>query len=107
MAEVPCGLIANPQRALDLISRHSFLRLTEQQDGKKPFLKWEVGVIEDCARGDRELIVASLAVKQLLRGRQLNDGHLTAQALNASGPAEAHKNLAAFFIGVEQVYNVN
>jgi hypothetical protein len=66
-----------------------------------------MGIIENRAGGHTELVVTSLAVEELLYGRQLNGWHLTTRAFDASGPAEPDKNLAAFFVGIEQVYNVN
>lgn len=107
MAEVPRGLIAHAQSPLDLISGHSFLRLTEQQHSEKPLLQRQVGVVEDRAGSHRELIVTLLAIEKLFRGREFNDWHLAAQAFNASRPPKAHKKLSAFFVGVEQVYNIN
>ena len=107
MAEVPRCLIADSQGSLDLIRGHSLTRLAEQQCGEKPLLERQVRIIEDRAGSHGELIIAFLAVEKLLGGRQLGNWAFTAQAFNAIWPAQAHKQFAAFFIGIEQVYNVN
>jgi hypothetical protein len=107
MAEVPRGLIADSQSALDLIRAHSLPRFTEKQGCEEPLLQWEMGVIEDRSGGHSELVVSLFAVEELLRGRQFHGGHLTAQALDACGPAEPDKNLTAFFVSVKQIDYVN
>lgn len=107
MAEVPRRLVADSKSPLDLIRGHSLACFTEKQGGEKPLLQREMGVIEDRASGHSELVIAVLAVEELLRRFQFDGWHLTARALNAAGPAQPDKQLAAFFIGIEQVYNVN
>src|SRR6185312_5622684 len=107
MAEIPCGLIADSQSSLDLVSTHSLAGLAEQERGKEPLLQRQMRIIEDRASGDAELIVALFAVEQLLCSRKLYGSHLTAQALNAVRPAQAHQKLSAFVVGIEQVNYVN
>ncbi len=111
VAEIPRGLIRafmlTPDRALQLHSTHALPRFAEQQRCKEPLLERQVGVIENRAGGHGELVIAALAVEELLRGCQFDGWHLAARALHATGPAETDKKLAAFFVGVEQVNNVN
>lgn len=107
MAEIPRGLVADSESPLDLIRAHSLSRFTEKQSCEKPLLQRQMGVIENRAGSHGKLVIASLAVEQLLYGREFDSGHLAAWALNASGPAEPDKNLAALFVSVEQVNNVN
>jgi hypothetical protein len=64
-------------------------------------------VIEDRACSDRELIIASLAVEQLLSRREFNYRAVATKAVNTVRPAQTNEQFAAFVIGVEQVYNVN
>jgi hypothetical protein len=64
-------------------------------------------VVEDRASGDGKLVIAVLAVKELLRRLQFDSRAFAAQALGTLGPAEAHKQFAASFIGVEQVNHIN
>jgi hypothetical protein len=64
-------------------------------------------VIENRSSRDGKLVIAVLAVEQLLFGFQFHGWHLAAHTFNATGPAETDKQLAAFFVSVEQVNNVN
>jgi hypothetical protein len=107
VAEIPCGFVADSQRALDLIRAHTLLRLAEQERSEKPFLQGKMAVIEDRARGNAKLIVAALAVEQLLRGGEIDGWHFAARAFNAIRPTEAHQQFAALLIRVKEVYNVN
>jgi hypothetical protein len=111
MAEIPSRLIGAfvlpPDRALELVGAHALPRFAEQKRCEKPLLQCQVRVVEDRASGDGKLIVATLAVEELLRGFQFHDGHLAAWAFGAIGPAKPDKNLAAFFVSIEQVNNVN
>ena len=107
MAEIPCSLIAHSQSSFDLVSTHSLAGLTEQECGKEPLLKWQMGIIEDRVSCNGELVVTILAVEELFSSRKLYDGHLAAQALNALRPPQAHQKFSAFFVGVEQIDYVN
>ncbi len=111
MTEIPSGFVGAvvlpPDRALQLKGAHTFLRFTEQEDGKEPLLQREMGIVEDRASRDRELVVAVFAVEELFLGRQFWGWHLAARALNSSGPTQPNKQLTALFVGVEQVNNVN
>jgi hypothetical protein len=111
MAEVPSGfvgaLILAPEGAFQLQSAHALLGFAQQKRGQKPFLQWEVRVIEHRAGRNGKLVVTALAVEQLLHGPEFNGGHLAAWALNTVGPAEPDKEFTAFVVGIEQVYNVN
>jgi len=111
MTEIPCRLVGTfvlaPDRALELVSTHAFLGFTKQQRREKPLLQWQMGIVEDRSSRDGELIVAILAVEELLRGLQFDDRHLAARALRAIWPAQPDKNLAAFFVSVKKVDNVD
>jgi len=111
MAEVPCrfvrAFVLPPDRALELQCAHALLGFAEQERSKKPLLQGEMGVIEDCASGDGELIVAFLAVEELFRRLQFHDRALAAQAFRPIRPAQADQQFAAPFVRIEKVYNVN
>src|SRR6266478_1994758 len=111
MAEIPCCLVGAfvlaPDRALQLVSAHALFGFAEQKRSEKPLLQRQVRVIEDRASGDGKLVVAVLAVEQLLFGFQFYGGHLAAHTFNATGPAKAHEQLAALLVSIEQVNNVN
>lgn len=111
VTEIPCSLVRafvqSPDRALELVGAYAFLGFAEQQCCEEPLLQGEMGIIKNRASRDRELIVAALAIEKLLLGFQFGGPHLTAWALRAVWPTQPDKNLAAFFVGVEQGYNVN
>jgi len=107
VTEIPCGFVADSQGALDLISRHSFASFAEQKSGKEPFLQWEMGVVEDRARRDRELVITGLAIEQLLGCRKFYNGAMTTETFGAIRPAQPHKQLAALVIGIKQIDYVN
>jgi|ERR1700721_505255 len=111
MAEIPCGLVGAfvlaPDCPLELVGAHAFLRFAEQESCEKPLLQRQMGVVEDRASRDGELIVAVLAVEELFFRRKLDHWPLAADAFRAIRPTQTHKQFAASFVGVEQVYNVN
>ena len=111
MAEIPCRLVGTlvlaPYRALELHRAHSLLGFAKQKSCEEPLLERQVGVIEDRASSNCELIITILTVKELLFCFQFYDRHLAAQALDTAGPTETDKEFAAFFISIEQIYNVN
>lgn len=105
VAEIPCRLVADSERALNLTGGHSFLRFTEQQRCYEPFCERQVGVIENRSSRYGELVVAILAVENLSLGFEFDGLGLAARALRASGPAQAAKQFAALFIcGEHRVY---
>ncbi len=58
VTEVPRGLVADSERALNLTGRDAFLRFAEQIGRRKPFFKRQVSVIENRSGSDGELIAA-------------------------------------------------
>lgn len=107
MAEVPRGFIAHSNGSLNLTGRNTFLRLTEQKSRKKPCFEREMRIVENRARRDRELIVAILAIEELLVGFQFDRWHFAARAFRAGRPAEPDQQFAALVIGRKQSVYVN
>jgi len=108
VTEIPCGFVsANSERALNLASGHTLLRLTEKKSRSKPCSKWQVRVIENCSSGHGELVVAVFAVEQMLLGFQLHHGSPAPQAAGAFREAQARQKLAALGIGREHRVNVH
>jgi len=66
-----------------------------------------MGVIEHGAGRDGELVVAILAVEQLLFGLQFDRRSFAAQATRAFWEAQAHEKLAALIFGTEQGVYIN
>src|ERR1700722_3465139 len=58
VAEIPCGLIADSQHALELIGRNAFLRLDHHVGSKEPLCKGQMRVMEDRTGSYGELIAA-------------------------------------------------
>lgn len=88
VAEIPSRLVANAERALDLIRAHSLARLAEQIDGDEPLKKREMRVVEDRVSCDRKLIVAVRAVVEFLFRLKPNDRAFAAQTFHAVGEAQ-------------------
>src|SRR5262249_19741800 len=63
VTEVPCGFVADPHHALDLIRTHALAGLTEQVSSSEPFNQRQMGVMEDRSRCYAELITAVIAVE--------------------------------------------
>lgn len=104
MAEIPCCLVGDSERALNLASGDTLLGLTEKQCRHEPFLKWEMRVIKDRASGYGKLVVAALAVKQLLVGLKFYRRVIAAWADRAIVPTEAAKQFSALFSGSVAAY---
>ena len=107
MAEIPCRLVANSERALNLASGDSFFRFAEEQRSREPFKEFEMRVIEDGARRHRELIVAALAIEKLFLGFEFDGFHLASWAAHAFGPAQPDEQFSTLFFGREHGVYVN
>jgi len=105
VTEIPRGLVTHSDRALNLASGHTLLCLAQKMGGQKPFGEREMGVIEYRPRCNGELVIAILAVEELLLCLKLDHIRVAAQAAWTLGPAEANKQGAAFlFRGKQCVY---
>ncbi len=107
MAEIPRGLVAHSDRALNLAGRHALLRFTEQVRSQKPLAEWQMRIVEYRAGCDGELVVTIFAVEELLVGIQLDHRAFAAQALRAFGKAETDQELAALIFGAKQGIYIN
>lgn len=107
MAEVPSCFVAHADRALNLASRHALLRFAEQVSREEPFCQRQVRVVEYRSRSNRKLVVAILAVEELLFSFELDHGAFAAQALRAFREAQANKQLAALVFGTKQGVYIN
>ena len=58
VAEVPCGLVAHPDRALNLAGGDTLFGLAEDGYGDEPLPERQVGIMEDSSRRHRELVMA-------------------------------------------------
>jgi len=108
MAELPRGLIADAKGSLDLICTHPFSGFAKQKCSGKPFNQWQVGVMENRASSNRELIVAFGAIEQLGAIHQpRNLLALAADTLRTIRPAQTLKQFPASVIGRKQIAYVN
>lgn len=108
MAQIPRRLVtADSESALNLASGHALLRLTEQERCGEPLHKRQVGIVEYRSSGNGELVVAILAVEQLLLGFEFDHGAFAAQAAGAFREAQARQKLAALLFGREHGVDVN
>ena len=108
VAEIPCRLVAaDPEGALNLASGHSLLGFTQQERCGKPLHEGQVGIIEYGSSSDGELVVAILAVEQLLFGFEFGHGAFAAQAAGTFREAQASQKLAALVFGRKQGIDVN
>ena len=108
VAEIPCGFVsADSESALNLASGHALLRFTEQERCGEPLHQRQVRIVEHGASGDGELIVASLAVEELLVGFEFDGVSIAADAAWTFGPAQTHKQLPAFRFGGKHGIHVN
>jgi len=95
MAEIPCRLVTNPQRSLELVGAHTLSGLTKQIDAQEPLPQGQVGIIEDRASGHRELIAAIVTVKLIALYDLRNLVGCATRAQNSVRPAESFEVFAA------------
>ena len=58
VAEIPRGLVRDPDGSLDLVGRDAFLRLNHQVDGEKPFPQRKMAIMEDSACRHGKMVAA-------------------------------------------------
>jgi len=107
MAEVPRSFITHSDRALNLESGHTLLCFTEQMCCEEPLCQGQVRIIENCSGSNGKLIIAILAVKELLFRLQFDHGAFAAQALRAFREAETNKQFTALIFGAKQSVYIN
>jgi hypothetical protein len=107
MAQVPSRLVAHSYGALNLASGDAFLGFTEQVSSQEPLVKRQVGIVEDGAGCNGKLVVAILAVEQLLLSLQLDHWAFAAQAMRAFREAETNEQFAALDFGAKQSVYIN
>lgn len=88
VAQIPSRLVANAERALDLISGHTLARLTQKIDGDKPLEQGKMGIVKDSAGRDSELIITVAAVEQFFLRLKRDGSTFTARAFSTVRPAQ-------------------
>src|SRR5437899_2490387 len=106
MAKIPSSLIAHANGTLDLVSGDSLACFAEQQRDHEPFCERQMGVMEDGASRDGELVITFGAIEQLLTGDQPNNFLRAAtRAFGSVRPAQSFEQFPAFVIGREHLSN--
>jgi hypothetical protein len=117
VAEIPSSSVVDLEVPLNLIRGDSFLCFAHHGYNHEPGSQGEMGVVEDCARRDRELVKAGCTLKNLprvsLAAPGLRNLHpvsllpLAAQTAHALGPADCLKVSAAVIIVLEFLNDVD
>ncbi|KKW01086.1 MAG: hypothetical protein UY35_C0035G0013, partial [Candidatus Saccharibacteria bacterium GW2011_GWC2_48_9] len=97
MRHEPRGLILHAEHAVQLVGRHAFLRRGHQVNGQQPLGHRHLGVLENRAHGDRELLPTLAALPEAptsdlvlaggFRGQAVGIGPAALWAARAVGPA--------------------
>src|SRR5208282_3854452 len=89
--KIPSRFVADSQSPLELHRRHALPRFHEQQDGDKPLLKGQMGISEDRACSDAELIVTRIADQDFISSRH---DPAASDTLRSRGPAKPFQQLS-------------
>src|SRR5262249_37322273 len=104
--EIPSGfvraLVLAPESPSELIRTHTLTRFHQKQDGKKPYGKWQVRIVEDRATGNGELVFADGAFKASVTFQGRDAAIFAARTRNTLRPTETLKQFAATFDGRKQ-----
>ena len=65
VSDTPCGVVGDPQMAVQLHRRNALFVLGHEVDGLKPHRQGQLGGVEDGAGGDGGLAVAAIALLEL------------------------------------------
>jgi len=102
MAEIPRGFVgADSERPLNLAGRHTLLRFAEKKSCDEPLFERKMGVMENRSRRRRKLIVAGLAVEDLLFGFEFHGVSIAARAPRSFRPAKPSEQFTALRVGRE------
>ena len=107
VAQIPRRLVGDAQRAFDLVGGHAFLGFAHDIDGQKPFPERQVGIVEDVAGRDGELVAAFVAVVLAAILYLRDAGRLAARAADAFRPAQGFHVVAAFFLTLKVLNEFN
>lgn len=102
--EVPRRLVRHVEHSLELIGRDAFLGLPHEVDRQKPLPQRQVGVVEDRAGGDAELVAAGVAIELSARPDAADAIRPAARAAHAVGPAQLFEVGATLLLGVELLH---
>ena len=110
VAEIPSGLVGDPEGAVELIGRHALAGLAHQVDRCEPLSQRQVRIVHNRSRRRAELVAAAQAVKL---SAALNEGNIcvaTADAAHAVRPSQFLQQLLTLVIAakaVQQGYDVH
>jgi len=97
--------VAHAQLALERQRRQSYLCLAEQTDREKPRPQRQLGVLKQAAHGERGLVAAAQALKELASAvaDDVVLSSIAARAAKAAGPAGALDGLRALVLGTKML----
>ena len=104
VTQIPRGLVAPADHALDLIRAHSLARFADQIRNEKPLRQGQVGVIEDRSSFNRELVTAVIAIVLAALHYLRHRLALAARTGDTFGPAQSFQILAALVLTSELVH---
>ncbi|MEO7860376.1 MAG: hypothetical protein ABIU05_08005 [Nitrospirales bacterium] len=100
MAEIPGCFVGDIQNPLHLIGRNAFFGFNHHVNNGKPFMKREMGVMEDCASGYREPASTGVTIKLTAGINTRNAEGLALGTLHTTGPSKILKDLKTFLMRV-------
>jgi len=111
MAEIPGRfvrtLVQAPNRPLELMCAHSLFSFAKQQGSHEPFRQRQMGIMEDRASGNGELIIAFGAIEQLVAGNEPDNFlNMATWAFGTVRPAQSFKQFTALVVGREHFNDI-
>ena len=111
MAEIPRRfvrtLVQAPNRPLELMCAHSLFSFAKQQSSHEPFRQRQMGIMEDRASGNGELIIAFGAIEQLVAGNEPDNFlNMATWAFGTVRPAQSFKQFTALVVGREHFNDI-
>ena len=88
MAEIPCRLVADSKRALNLAGGHSLFGFAEQAGCKEPLPQRQVGIVKDGLGRHAELVRAIITDKLIALEDAVDFARPALKTLWAFRPAE-------------------
>lgn len=104
MAEIPGCFVAHVQGALKLVSADTLLGLAHAIDCKEPLPQREMGIMEDGARQNAEMVIAGVTGELTAVNDARNLEVVASGTGDAFGPAQRFQIIPTPFVTVERVH---
>ena len=99
VSDTPCGVVGDPQMAVQLHRRNALFVLGHEVDGLKPHRQEQLGGVEDGSCGDRGLAVAAIALLELAAVELAASVVATVRAQKPIGPSPLIQGVEALVFG--------